>query len=186
MTELVSLFFTFLKIGSFTFGGGYAMLPMVSQEVLVHHWMEQEDIVNFIAVSEATPGPFAVNISTYVGSIVAGLPGAISATLGVVLPSFLIILIVACVFEKFKKSGFIKGMMLGLHPAVVGLIGSSVVSVGTQVLFPNGLHMDGSTWFSCFVFLLALFLSFKKKMHPVKLIILGAVFGLAFGYMGIL
>lgn len=186
MTELVSLFFTFLKIGSFTFGGGYAMLPMVSQEVLVHHWMEQEDIVNFIAVSEATPGPFAVNISTYVGSIVAGLPGAISATLGVVLPSFLIILIVACVFEKFKKSGFIKGMMLGLHPTVVGLIGSSVVSVGTQVLFPNGLHMDGSTWFSCFVFLLALFLSFKKKMHPVKLIILGAVFGLAFGYMGIL
>lgn len=186
MHELLALFFTFLKVGAFTFGGGYAMLPMVSQEVLAHHWMQQEDIVNFIAVSEATPGPFAVNISTYVGSVVAGLPGAICATFGVVLPSFLIILIVACVFEKFKKSKAIKGMMLGLHPAVVGLIGASVVSVGLQVFFPNGFQMNATALFSVVTFFVALFLAFQKKVHPVKLILLGASLGIVFGYMGIL
>ena len=101
------LFFTFLKIGAFTFGGGYAMLPLVQGEVASHGWMTAEELVNFIAVSESTPGPFAVNVSTYVGAETGGLPGAFCATLGVVLPSFVIILIVAKCFERFQKLSLI-------------------------------------------------------------------------------
>ena len=94
MTYL-TLFWTFFKIGLFTFGGGYAMLPLIQQYVLGFGWLSEEELVNFVAVSESTPGPFAINIATYVGSSQAGVLGAFFTTLGVVLPSFIIIFIVA-------------------------------------------------------------------------------------------
>ena len=106
---LFKLFFTFLKIGLFTFGGGYAMLPLIQAEVIANKWMENEALVNFIAVSESTPGPFAINIATYIGSVLSGIPGSIFATLGVVMPSFIIILVVAKFFEKFKENKIVKG-----------------------------------------------------------------------------
>lgn len=186
MNTLLDLFLTFLKIGTFTFGGGYAMLPMVQQEVLSHGWMKQEEIVNFIAVSEATPGPFAVNVSTYVGSIVAGISGAFFATLGVVLPSFIIILIVAKMFDKFCKSKGVKGMMLGLHPTVVGLIGASIISVGKEVFFPNGYQLSFALLFSIVISIASIYLSMKKQMHPIYIIVLSAICGIIAGYMGII
>ncbi len=186
MSILLKLFFTFLKIGAFTFGGGYAMLPMVQQEVLQNGWMKQEEIVNFIAVSEATPGPFAVNVSTYVGSSVAGISGAFFATLGVILPSFIIILIVAHIFDTFQKAKGVKGMMLGLHPAVVGLIGASVISVGSQVFFPEGIEFSSTFIFSLIVALLSIYCSFKKHVHPIFLILISAIIGIVAGYVGIL
>ena len=88
----LELFLTFLKIGAFTFGGGYAMLPLIQAEVVSHGWMEQQAIIDFIAVSESTPGPFAVNMATYIGSEIGGIFGSVCATIGVVLPSFVIIL----------------------------------------------------------------------------------------------
>ena len=100
----LELFVTFFKIGLFTIGGGYAMLPLIQADVQAHGWMTAEELVNFIAVSESTPGPFAVNVSTYVGAELAGLPGALCATLGVVLPSFLIILLVARFYAAFRSS----------------------------------------------------------------------------------
>lgn len=115
----LELFWTFFKIGAFTFGGGYAMLPLIQAEVESHGWMASADLVNFVAVSESTPGPFAVNISTYVGTELAGIPGGIFATLGVVLPSFLIILLVARCFEAFRNSRIVSGCMAGLKPAVI-------------------------------------------------------------------
>lgn len=186
MSTLLTLFITFFKIGAFTFGGGYAMLPMIQQEVLAHGWMQQEEIVNFIAVSEATPGPFAVNVSTYVGTEVGGLLGAICATLGVVLPSFIIILLIAKVFDTFQKAKVVKGMMLGLHPTVVGLIGASVLSIGTQVLFPSGIVFNQTFIFSLFVAVLSIYLSFRKHVHPVQLIVLGCVLGIVAGQLGML
>lgn len=96
---IVQLFLTFFKIGAFTFGGGYAMLPFIQQEVLKNGWMNDKELIDFIAISESTPGPFAVNASTFVGMQTAGVFGAVCATLGVVLPSFIIILIVAKIFD---------------------------------------------------------------------------------------
>lgn len=187
MNIYLLLFWTFFKIGAFTFGGGYAMLPLVQQEVMAHGWMKQEELVNFIAVSEATPGPFAVNVSTYVGTVTAGFWGALCATLGVILPSFIVILLVAMVFDKFQKSKAVKGMMFGLHPAVVALIASSVVSVGKQVFFTNGIQWQSFSFYFSFIMLgISLFLSFKKNMHPIKLIALSAILGIVCGYAGLL
>ena len=135
----LQLFLTFLKIGAFTFGGGYAMLPLIQEEVLGQGWMGMEDLVNFVAVSESTPGPLAVNLSTYIGAETAGFWGAVCATFGVVLPSFVIILIVARCFAAFQENGIVKGCMNGLRPAVVGMIAASLLSVaGTALTLEAG------------------------------------------------
>ena len=131
----LELFLIFFKIGAFTFGGGYAMLPLIEQEVLSQGWMDLEQLVNFIAVSESTPGPLAVNLSTYIGAETAGLLGALSATIGVVLPSFVIILLVAKFYQAFQTNTLVKGCMNGLRPTVVGMIGASLLSVGASA-FP--------------------------------------------------
>jgi len=184
----LELFWTFFKIGAFTIGGGYAMLPFIQAEVVAHGWMPNEAIVNFIAVSESTPGPFAVNISTYVGAEMAGVLGSLCATLGVILPSFIIILIVAQIYEKFKKSKTVKGCMSGLKPAVVGLIGAAVLSIAKTVFFPSGLSSSvfaaSAFYVSLAIFAIATFLAFgKKKVHPIIIILISAVLGIAAGYL---
>lgn len=174
------LFFTFFKIGAFTFGGGYAMLPLIQAEVINHGWMSEEELVNFIAVSESTPGPFAVNISTYIGSETAGFLGALAATLGVALPSFIIILIVAACFDKFRKSRAVEGCMRGLKPAVIALIGSAAVSVGKTVFFSDGFVVGTQFYVSLVIFAAAAVMSFKK-IHPIAVIIGCAVMGIVSG-----
>lgn len=180
----LELLWTFLKIGAFTFGGGYAMLPLIQEEVIEHGWMDAKSIVNFIAVSESTPGPFAVNIATYVGAEVGGVFGSVCATLGVVLPSFVIILIIAKCFGKFKISGAVKGCMTGLKPAVVGLIGAAVVSVGTTVFAPNGIRFSMfsniSFYAALIIFVVSVIMAFRK-FHPILIICISAVLGIAFG-----
>lgn len=177
----LELLWTFIKIGAFTFGGGYAMLPLIQSEVAAHNWLSEEELVNFIAVSESTPGPFAVNISTYVGMMTGGVWGAFCATLGIVLPSFIIILIVAKCFEQFKKSKMVSGCMSGLKPAVIGMIGAAVISVGQTVFFPNGfmtsVFLTPDFLCSLGIFALMLFLSFKK-IHPIFIIIGSAILGI--------
>ena len=176
-----SLFFTFLKVGAFTFGGGYAMLPLIQEEVEAHGWMTSEQLINFVAVSESTPGPFAVNVSTYVGSEMAGVPGALCATLGVVLPSFVIILIVAGCFQRFQKNVLVQGCMKGLRPAVVGMIAAAVLSTGQTVFFPGGFSPaalgTASTIGAGAIFLLMLLL-IRKKIHPIWIIVCSAVLGM--------
>lgn len=173
----LELFWTFFKIGAFTFGGGYAMLPLIQAEVEAHGWMASTDLVNFIAVSESTPGPFAVNISTYVGTEMAGIPGGFFATLGVILPSFLIILLVARFFEKFKTNKTVAGCMTGLKPAVVGLIGTAVISVGKTVFLPGP-----SLWISLAIFAVMVILAFKK-IHPILIICFSAAIGIFAGFL---
>lgn len=183
---LLELFLTFFKIGAFTFGGGYAMLPFVQQEVLAHRWMTLDELVNFIAVSESTPGPFAVNIATYVGTRTAGFAGAFCATLGVILPSFVIILIIAQAYEKFRESRLVKGVMTGLRPAVVGLIGAAVVTIAESVFgFGSGVSM-GARILSVILFAFSFYAIEKRKVHPVVILLIAAGAGIAAGYAGIL
>lgn len=194
MMAFLTLFLTFFKIGAFTFGGGYAMLPFIQQEVLAHGWVAEADLINFIAVSESTPGPFAINMATYIGSQVGGaygfwgsIFGSVCATLGVVLPSFIVILIVARFYEKYKQSRIVKGCMTGLKPAVVGLIGAAILSVVAEVLFPAGLALSAfinpTMYVSLGIFALTVTLAFWKKVHPIWLILLSAAIGIAWGYL---
>jgi len=183
---LLELFLTFLKIGAFTFGGGYAMLPLIQSEVAAHGWMSTAELINFVAVSESTPGPLAINMSTFVGMRMAGIPGAICCTLGVVLPSFVIILIVARCSDRFRSSRIVKGCMSGLKPAVIGLIAAALISLGKPVFFPNGISMQifaaPELYISTAIFALIAVLAFKK-IHPIPLICISAVIGIAAGYI---
>ena len=189
----LELFLTFLKIGAFTFGGGYAMLPLIQEEVAAHGWLSQEALINFVAVSESTPGPFAINMATYIGAEVGGVQGTLSAfagalcaTTGVVLPSLVIILIVAKCYEKFKENRVVKGAMAGLKPAVVGLIGAAVLGVAANVFAPVGptfaIFTELSFYISLIIFIICLVLVFKK-LHPVAVICISAAIGIACGYI---
>lgn len=184
----LKLFFTFFKIGAFTFGGGYAMLPLIQEVVLKNGWLNETELINFIAVSESTPGPFAVNVSTYVGMTVCGIGGALCATLGVILPSFVIILIVASIYEKFKNSKVVAGLMKGLKPSVVGLIGAALVSVAGTVLFTrindtnlSEIIMSPSFIVSFLLVAVGTLMAFKK-IHPIIIITVSAVVGIVAGY----
>ncbi len=192
MMIFLELFLTFFKIGLFTFGGGYAMLPLIQAEAINRNWIPAEDLVNFIAVSESTPGPFAINIATYIGSqlgseygIVGTVFGSFCATLGVVLPSFIVILIVAHIFEKFKENKIVKGCMSGLKPAVVGLIGAAILSVLKTVFFTDGYTLDVfsniSFYISVGIFAVMTVLAFKK-VHPIIIICSSAAVGIIAGY----
>lgn len=182
----LKLFLSFLKIGTFTFGGGYAMIPLIQEEVLNNCWMSLEELIDFIAISESTPGPFAINIATFVGTAMGGLFGAICTTLGVIFTSFVLILIVAKNYDKYKNSKVVKGLMTGLKPAVIGLILSAVISTFLTVFFPEGILLNTFTnvsfWKSMFIFVISLALVFKK-IHPIKVILSSAFLGIILGFI---
>lgn len=182
----LELFLIFLKLGAFTFGGGAAMMPFLQDEVVDRGWLTIEQFVDFVAISESTPGPFAVNIATYVGSQMGGFFGSVCATLGLVLPSFVIILLIARFYDKFKKSTLVSGAMTGLKPVSIGLVSAAVVSIGGVVFFPNGF--DFSTLISynfitsLIIFGVMVVLCFKK-LHPILIVVMSAVAGIGFGYL---
>lgn len=194
--EILLLFATFFKIGAFTFGGGYAMLPLIQQDVLKHGWMQLDELINFVAVSESTPGPFAVNISTYVGSerlseltngnIPYAILGAAASTLGVVVPSFIVILIVARIYEKFKTNKYVAGVMFGLKPAAIGLIGAAVITMAQTVFFNQGVTLNvfktAEFYISLVLFAVMSFFVIKRKTHPIIIIAVSAVIGIIAGY----
>ena len=182
----LKLFLIFFKIGAFTFGGGYAMLPLVQQEVLNNGWMTQSEIIDFIAISESTPGPIAVNMSTYVGYITGGIPGAFFATLGVALPSFIVILIVAKLYDRFRNSHIVKGCMMGLRPVVVGLIAAAAFSIIVSVFnisLSAGLGMINLENILKAVLLLFVIIAVVKKVNPMIIIAGSAVVGILVNYL---
>ncbi len=189
MMLLLDLFWSFFKIGAFTFGGGLAMLRLAQDVVLEKGWLQSDQIVDFVALSESTPGPFAINMATYVGADEAGFLGALFATLGVVLPSFIVILIVAHFYKQFQQSHTVKGLMTGLKPTAIGLIASAVISMGITVFLPNGLTANifntYEFYVSVIIFALSLFLVFFKKIKipPVLIICFSALIGIAAGYI---
>ena len=185
LTKARQLFGTFSKIGAFTFGGGYAMIPLIQREVTERRrWLEDRDILDIVAIAESTPGPIAINTATFVGYQVCGTLGAFCATLGVVLPSFLIILLVARFYAAFRSSAIISGAMSGLRPAVIGMIGAAAVSVGQTVFAPDGAQALAVYPLACSlaIFVLMAFLT-HRKLHPIAIILLSALLGIAAGYL---
>ena len=117
---LLQLFVSFLKVGAFAFGGGYAMIPLISEEVVTYRgWLEMEEFIDVIAISQGTPGPIAINSATFVGFKVAGVIGSITATLGVVLPSFVIMMVLGRLFLRYKEVPVVKHMLSGIRPVAV-------------------------------------------------------------------
>lgn len=185
MMILLDLFLSFFKIGLFTFGGGYAMIPMISDTVASHGWITTEALIDFIAISESTPGPFAINIATFVGMSQAGWIGAVFSTLGVIMPSFIVILIIARFFLRFSDNKIVKAALSGLRPAVVGLIASATYAIAYATLITRDQPDIRSSlnWKAIVIFVIVLAASRVKplrKLHPVFLILISAALGIVF------
>ena len=185
MPILVDLFLTFFKIGLVSFGGGYAMIPLVTDEAL-RYGFSSEAVLNFIAVAESTPGPIAINMATFIGSAKAGILGSMLATLGVVLPSFIIILIISSVIKGLMQFGGVKAFLNGLRPVVVGLIvGTAITLLLTVILsIKNVYQLIVFDWKALVIFSAVALIGWsykklnKKAVSPILLIIISAVLGL--------
>lgn len=179
----VTLFLEFFKVGLFCFGGAFGMIPLIRETVLMHGWLSDEAFYNFVGVCESTPGPIAVNVATYVGATQGGLLGSVAATLGVVLPSFIIILLIAAVLKNLTNNAYFRAFLSGVKPVAVALI----VATGVALLLKTA-GLSGNTFSpsvpSLIVFGLLLIAYFgmkrvrKKSLSSVMLILLSAVLGL--------
>ena len=167
---LFKLLFTYAKMGLFTFGGGYAMIPLMEKELIqVHKWLSMQEFMDIIAIAEVTPGPVAVNCATYVGYKMAGVWGAAFATIGVVLPSFVIVISIASLFLKYKDTPSVKAVSKGLRAAVTAMIASAALSMArASVVDVRGIVIVG----------LVVLGIFKMKIHPIICIFLAAILGI--------
>lgn len=188
MSEALLLFWIFFKIGLFTFGGGYAMIPLIREELVGGGFITEELLRDFIGISESTPGPFAVNMATFIGMENAGLLGAFFATLGVVLPSFIILLLIARFGSKVLESKPMKNAFLGLKPTVVGLVLSVAASLILSAAFSgfeiheliNGTASLGAFDWKAALIMVVVFvlMRWRKEATPIKMIVLSALAGI--------
>lgn len=180
----LTLFLEFFQVGLFTFGGGLAMIPLIEDIVVKYGWLTETEFYNFVGVCESTPGPIAINMATYIGSLQGGILGSIVATLGVVLPSFFIILLIAAVLKNMTENKFFKGFIKGVKPIVVGLIASMgcmllVKAIGFESITKFKFDII-STIILGLVFLIFFIYWFlkKKKLSAIKLIMVSAFLGI--------
>lgn len=172
MSILVQLFFTFLKIGTFSFGGGYAMIPFIQREIIENHnWINNNVFMDIIGISQMTPGPVAINSATFVGFKVAGVFGSIAATLGVVTMSFILVSIASKAMEKFKESKILKGALLGMRPVLIALIIQAFFDLAKDA------YIDIK---SVIITLIIGGLLLSKKVHPIITIVISGIFGIIF------
>ena len=197
---LLRLYWEFFKTGLFAVGGGMATLPFLKNIGETTGWYTYGDLMNMLAVSESTPGPIGINMATYVGFTVAGVPGALVATIGEGTPSIIVILIVAAFLRSFRENPWVERAFYGLRPASTGLIGAACVSVFLEVLtgiriagdgFVNRVSVSGDTlllWPQLFLAALLLILTNAvprvKDLHPIVFIAFAAVIGIAFRFAG--
>lgn len=190
---MLELFLTFLKIGTVSFGGGYGMISVLKDEVISHGYLTSEQLLNFIAVAESTPGPIAINMATFVGSSQYGFWGALLATLGVVLPAFTIILIISALISGLMKFAGVQGALNGVRPVVVGLIIGTGLTIAISVIF--GIKDVNSTFSFDYraliifatVGLISTIYKIKKKksFSVILLIIISAILGIIlYGFLG--
>ena len=182
----LQLFVTFFEIGLFTFGGGYAMISLIRDKALALGWLTEEQLLNMIAVAESTPGPIAVNMATFVGSTQGGVLGALTATLGVVLPSFIIILLIAAVIRNFLKYKGVQAFLGGVRPCVVALILATAVTMALSTLLHVTTLTGGIAPDLRAIAILALLVTIalvfqkikKKKPSPIVMILISAGLGM--------
>ena len=179
---LLDLFLGFLRVGCFAFGGAYGAIPLIRDVVLSYGWLTEEALTYMIAVSESTPGPIMVNLATYVGSSQAGFWGAVLATLAVVLPSFLIVLLVMVLLKTLLKNKYTQAILRGLKPCIIGIILATGIFMTVRgILVPGKFSFDVKATLITAVLALLMWGSkpiLKKKISPILLIVLAAGLGM--------
>ena len=182
--EHLLLFLEFFKIGLFSFGGGYGMLPLMEETVVGRDWINTAQFFDFVGVAESTPGPIAINMATFIGTSQGGILGSVCATLGVVLPSFIIILLIAAVLKNLTNNPYFAGFMKGVKPIVTGLILTTGLLLLLRSAVPEAETGVTVSWFALLVFgivAVACWASqkfFKKKLTAVPIILISAMLGI--------
>ena len=174
----LQLFFSFLQIGLFSFGGGYAAMPLIQgQVVTLHGWLTMSEFTDLITISQMTPGPIAVNSATFVGMKIAGIPGAMVATAGCILPSCILVTILARLYLKYRNLDLLQGVLKSLRPAVVAMIASAGILILKDAFWGNGESMSfaGTEWSMVMIFGICVLLLQKKKMNPIWVMVLAGV-----------
>ncbi len=177
----LELFIAFFIIGAVSFGGGYGMISIVRDTVLANNWMSESQFVSFIAVSESTPGPLAVNMATFIGSSQAGFLGALVATLGVILPAFIIILLISIVLKNLIKNPAVEAILDAVRPCTIALILATSIILAIETLFPSQTNFRG---IAIFFILLLVHWGYSRLAHhspsPILMIIFSAGLGILF------
>ena len=176
----LQLLYSYLKIGFFGFGGGYAMLSLIQNEVVVQNqWMTNAQFTDIVAISQMTPGPIAINSATYVGYTVAGFWGSVVATTAVCLPALTLMILITRFFLHLRDNRYVKGAIAGMKPIVVGMIGAAALLLMFPKSTDGASFIDGWSWA---LFAVAMMASLKK-VNPILLIVLGAMAGVAIYYL---
>ena len=174
----IQLFFSFLQVGLFSFGGGYAAMPLIQGQVVQGHgWLSMSEFTDLITISQMTPGPIAVNSATFVGIKIAGIPGALVATFGCILPSCILVTFIAYFYLKYQKLAALQGVLSSLRPAVIALIASAGISILVSA-FWNGqtvIRLPDTDWGMVILFGLCIVLLRKCKMNPVTVMFLAGI-----------
>ena len=182
------LFLEFLKVGALSFGGGLGMISLIHDTCVGTGWLSEEELLNMIAIAESTPGPIAVNMATFVGTSQGGILGALVATLGIVLPSFIVILIIASVANNLLKYAGVKATLTGMRPAIVGLIVSVTITMLLKQIFhlkfvESTIDIDyfGIAILGILALITVLYTRLRKKaLSPILLIVISGILGIIF------
>lgn len=190
------LFWTFFKIGAVSFGGGYAMIPLIQEEMETFGWISAEEFANVLAVSQMTPGPIATNTATYVGVKIAGVLGSLSATVGVTLPSFFFLIVISRFFIQFKENKLVESVLKTIRPVTIGLVCSAVIFLAQTSLVKSEIELPGLSdtlkgnvsglisslqpdYAGIVIFVVILIAIARFKLHPIYAVMLSAILGLA-------
>ena len=179
----LQLFLSFLQIGAFSFGGGYAAMPLIQQQVVsLHGWLTPREFTDLVTISQMTPGPIAVNSATFVGIRIAGLPGAFAATAGCVLPSCILVTLLARIYLKYRSMSLLQGILATLRPAVIAMIAAAGVSILVTAFWTDGIVTDSVTaflshtdWQLVGIFVFSLILLRKLKMNPIHVMLISGL-----------
>ncbi|MEA2015568.1 MAG: chromate transporter [Actinomycetota bacterium] len=195
----LNLIFTFFKIGLFSFGGGYGMIPLIEREIISRGWLTDQEFVNIISISEMTPGPIAINIATFVGYKTGGIPGGLLATTGVVLPSLILILVVSYYLSKYGHSPILKETIYWIRPVVLALIIQAAIFVAGNTFFKEdfaainfldagfmGNLLENINFPAIIITVVSLAILLLAKMHPIPVILAAGSAGVILHYAGIL
>lgn len=179
----LQLFWSFIQIGLFSIGGGYAAMPLIQAQVVQEHaWLTMSEFTDLITIAEMTPGPIAVNSATFVGLRIAGIPGALVATFGCILPSLFIVSLLALIYYRYKKLSLLQSVLASLRPAVVALIASAGLSILLQVIFGGQVPaLKTVNWIGAFLFAAAFFALRKLKWNPILVMVLCGAWNLLIG-----
>lgn len=177
---LLQLFLSFLQIGLFSIGGGYAALPIIQEQVVsLHHWMTMQEFADIVTISQMTPGPIAINAASFVGTRIAGSPGAVVATIAVVIPSLIIVLALSFLYYKYRQLDSMQAVLKGLRPAVVALIASAGIALAMEAFWNgDGKDVTNLNVESVLLFILGFVLLRKYKKNPITVMLICGIFAL--------